>query len=380
MCSKKVGEAARGSSSLGGFHNRQPSVVSTITMSILRTVRWGMIGCGEVAEVKSGPGFQKANGSALVAVMRRDRARAEDFATRHGIPRVHSQADALIDDPEVDAVYVATPPSSHCELALRVAGAGKPCLVEKPMAINHTECIRMVEAFRRAGAPLWVAYYRRALPRFLKVRALLESGVIGRLTSVHVRVHAPLSTGERARAWRFDPAIAGGGLFLDLGSHCFDLLDFLVGPISAVEGFAVNSGRAYTAEDVTGAVFRFAGDILGTGIWNFNAPDIVDQIVFTGSDGELKTPVFTDSDISVVRAGKEGEAQARQRAAVRDVYRMRNPLHVHQPLIQTIVDELLGRGTCPSTGETGARSSWVMDRCLTNYNVTIPPQLRLSAP
>ncbi len=118
---------------------RRPGVVSTITMSILRTVRWGMIGCGEVAEVKSGPGFQKANGSALVAVMRRDRVRADDFAIRHGIPRVHSQADALIDDPEVDAVYVATPPSTHCEFALRVAGAGKPCLVEKPMAINHTE-------------------------------------------------------------------------------------------------------------------------------------------------------------------------------------------------------------------------------------------------
>ena len=222
------------------------------------------------------------------------------------------------------------------------------------MAINHTECLRMVEAFRSAGAPLWVAYYRRALPRFLKVRALLGSGAIGRLTSVHVRVHAALSTGERSLAWR-DPAIAGGGLFLDLGSHCFDLLDFLVGPISAVEGFAVNNGRAYAAEDVTGAVFRFTGDIVGTGIWNFNAPDIVDDIVFTGSDGELKTPVFTDSDISVVYRGRE------------DVYRMPNPPHVHQPLIQTIVDELLGRGTCLSTGETGARTSWVMDRCLTNY-------------
>jgi predicted dehydrogenase len=158
------------------------------------------------------------------------------------------------------------------------------------------------------------------------------------------------------------------GLFLDLGSHCFDLLDFLVGPIAAIEGFSVNSGRAYAAEDVTGAVFRFAGNIVGTGMWNFNAPDNVDYIVFTGSDGELNTPVFTDSDISVVHGGKEGEALARQHAALRDVYRMRNPVHVHQPLIQTIVDELLGRGTCPSTGGTGARTSWVMDRCLTNYS------------
>src|SRR5262249_30399353 len=155
-------------------------VVSAITMRIFGTVRWGMIGCGAVAEVKSGPGFQKADGSALLAVMGRDRARAEDFARRHGIPRIHSHADALIDDPEIDAVYVATPPSSHCELALRVARARKPCLVEKPMAMNHRECTGMMEAFRKAGVPLWVAYYRRALPRFLLVRDLLESGVIGR--------------------------------------------------------------------------------------------------------------------------------------------------------------------------------------------------------
>src|SRR5262245_23135410 len=171
------------------------SIVPTITMRILGTVRWGMIGCGEVAEVKSGPGFQKANGSALVAVMRRDRVKAEDFANRHGIPRVHSQADALIDDPEVDAVYVATPPSSHCDLALRVAAARKPCLVEKPMATSHRECVRMVDAFRSAGAPLWVAYYRRALPRFLKVRELLDSGVIGRLASVPVWVPSSLFDG-----------------------------------------------------------------------------------------------------------------------------------------------------------------------------------------
>src|SRR5262249_7475737 len=225
--------------------------------------------------------------------------------SRHGIPRAHSDADTLINDPEIDAVYVATPPSSHCELALRVAAAGKPCLVEKPMAINHGECIRMVEAFRSAGAPLWVAYYRRALPRFLKVRELLESGVIGRLTSVHVQVQAPLSTGEQAVVWRFDPAIGGAGLFLDLASHCFDLLDFLVGPVSAVEGFAVNTGRAYAAEDVTGAVFRWTGDIVGTGIWNFNACDRVDIITFIGSGGELKTPVFTDGDVEVVHGGKE---------------------------------------------------------------------------
>src|SRR5688500_4072884 len=104
-------------------------------------IRWGIIGCGDVTEVKSGPGFQKARGSALVAVMRRDRAKAEDFARRHGVPRAYTDAEALIADPDVDAVYIATPPSSHRALALQVAAARKPCLVEKPMAMTHDECV-----------------------------------------------------------------------------------------------------------------------------------------------------------------------------------------------------------------------------------------------
>jgi 1,5-anhydro-D-fructose reductase (1,5-anhydro-D-mannitol-forming) len=318
-------------------------------------VRWGIIGCGDVAEFKSGPGFQKARGSALVAVMRRDRAKAEDFARRHGVPRVYADADALIAEPEVDAVYIATPPSSHCELALRVASAGKPCLVEKPMAMSHQECIAMIDAFVARRTPLWVAYYRRALPRFLTVRDLLVSGAIGRVTSVHITVQEPLAARPAADQWRVDPTISGGGLFLDLGSHCLDLVDFLIGPISAVSGYAINSGGAYRAEDITAAAFQIGDAVAGTGIWNFNAAEKRDGIVFTGSRGELRTPVFTDGDVLVVSDGQE------------QTYRLRNPPHVHQPLIQTIVDELSGEGRCESTGASAARTSWVMDRCLESY-------------
>ena len=315
-------------------------------------IRWGMIGCGDVAEVKSGPALQKAEGSALVAVMRRDRARAEDFARRHAVPRAYSEADGLIGDPEVDAVYICTPPSSHCGLALKVAAAGKPCLVEKPMAVNHEECLRMLEAFRVPGVPLWVAFYRRALPRFLKVRELLSAGVIGRVTSVHMHVSDPLATGESAQAWRFNPEIAGAGLFLDLASHYFDIVDFLAGPITSAAGYAMNTGGTYRAEDVTAAAFQVGDKLVGTGIWNFNAPESGDSIVFTGSRGQISTAVRADADVAVLRDGD------------RTIYRFRNPPHVHQPLIQTIVDELRGRGKCESTGETGARASWVMGKVL----------------
>ena len=199
-------------------------------------MRWGIVGVGSVCEVKSGPALQKATGSSLVAVMRRDRAKAEDFAARHGVPIVHATADALIADRGVDAVYIATPPDSHAELALRVAAGGKPCLVEKPMARTHAETRAMVQAFERAGVPLWVAYYRRALPRFLLIRRLIAEQAIGRVTSMHVHLTRPLATGHVLADWRLVPEISGGGLFFDLASHAFDLLDFLAGPIVSIAG------------------------------------------------------------------------------------------------------------------------------------------------
>jgi len=320
-----------------------------------RTIRWGIIGCGDVTEVKSGPGFQNAEGSALVAVMRRDGEKARDYARRHRVPRVYDRADGLIQDAEVDAVYIATPPSSHCELAFRVAAAGKPCLVEKPMALNHAECLRMIDAFQSRGLPLWVAYYRRALKRFEVVRDRLRDGAIGQVSSVHVQVSAPLLTGADRTNWRIDPAVSGAGLFFDLGSHCFDLLDFLVGRITRVEGHSINTAGAYSAEDVTVAAFELANGLLGTGVWNFNASEKIDVMTFIGTDGELITPIFSDTDVTV------------KRGSVKTVEEVRNPPHVHQPLIQTVVDELRGNGTCPSTGESAARTSWVLDKCVEQY-------------
>src|SRR5690242_18444945 len=166
------------------------------------SVRWGIVGCGDVCEVKSGPALQKAEGSELVAVMRRDRRKAEDFAARHHVPKVHGTAEALIEDSSIDAVYIATPPSSHLALALQVARAGKPCLVEKPMAMNHGEAVAMVEAFQKAGQKLWVAYYRRAQPRFLLIRKLLAEGAIGRLTSMEIRITRKLGEGGELGNWR----------------------------------------------------------------------------------------------------------------------------------------------------------------------------------
>jgi predicted dehydrogenase len=326
-----------------------------------QTIRWGIVGCGDVTEVKSGPGFQKAAHSALVAVMRRNGALAADYARRHGVPRWYDDADALIHDPEVDAVYVATPPDSHLEYALRAARAGKPVYVEKPMARTADECRTMIDACRAAGVPLFVAYYRRALPRFVRIRELIESGAVGEVRLVNVTLHQPLAPEEldpSTLPWRVDPRIAGGGRFVDLASHMLDFLDHALGPIRDVQGFAANQGGRYAAEDVVAGSFVFASGVLGAGSWCFTAGTREDRTEIIGTAGRISYATFGTEPIVVTTSAGTSEIA------------IGHPAHIQQPLIQTVVDALRGVGTCPSMGESAARTSWVMDRMLAGRAAT----------
>ena len=319
------------------------------------TIRWGMIGCGDVTEVKSGPGFQKANHSALVAVMRRDGRLARDYAERHGVSHWYDDAAKLIHDPEVDAVYVATPPSSHKQYTLMSAAAGKPVYVEKPMALNFAECLEMITACTTAGVRLFVAYYRRALPRFLKIKELVDSGAIGEVRFVSVSLYQPPDKeclNSATPAWRVVPEIAGGGLFVDLASHTLDFLDFVFGPIAAVKGCASNQGGRYEAEDIVTGTFQFESGIQGVGVWCFTTASKIDLTRIVGSKGEISFSTFDPLPILL------------QNAAGVTEFTITYPQHIQQPLIQNVVDELNGLGVCPSNGETAARTSWVMDQML----------------
>ncbi len=313
-----------------------------------------------MTEVKSGPGFQKAKYSQLVAVMRRNGALAKDYAERHGVPKWYDDANALINDPDVDAVYIATPPSSHKEHTLAVARAGKPVYVEKPMARSYAECVEMVAACRSAGTPLFVAYYRRALPRFLKVKALIESGAIGEVRFVTATLYqkpAPDELDPRTLPWRVVPEIAGGGNFLDLASHTLDLLAYYFGPIQSAHGVASNQGQLYRAEDLVTGTFVFESGAQGVGSWCFTAFRDYDMNEIVGTRGKIAFSSFGVEPIVLTTADGVTE------------FAIAHPPHVQQPLIQTVVDELNGVGQCPSTGVTGARTSWVMDEMLKEYRL-----------
>ena len=325
----------------------------------MKTIRWGIIGCGDVTEVKSGPGFQKADYSSLVAVMRRNGDLARDYAQRHGVPKWYDDGQALIDDPEVDAIYIATPPSTHREYTLLSARAGKPVYVEKPMALNFAECQEMITACRTAGVPLLVAYYRRSLAKFLKVKELVAAGAIGQVRAVNIALHMrlpPNGLDPDNLDWHFVPEIGGGGKFVDMGCHMLDFLDYVLGPIQSVYGLAVNQSNLYPAEDMVTAVFEFESGVLGAGVWCSTSYKPFDQTDLIGTKGKISFSSFDDSP--VVLDTNAGETS----------FSIKFPAHVQQPLIQSVVNELNGlTGSCPSTGESAARTTRIIDQILEAY-------------
>jgi predicted dehydrogenase len=325
----------------------------------LDKVRWGIIGCGDVTEVKSGPAFQKINNSELVAVMRRTGERAKDYAKRHDVPKWYDDADILINDPDVNAIYIATPPGSHMEYTLKAAKAGKPVYVEKPMARNYSECEEMIAACEKVGVPLYVAYYRRAQPRFLKIKELLENGAIGEIrfvTSTQYRKDTEETKNANELSWRVQPEIAGGGLFFDLASHTLDILDFLLGPITSVQGFSSNQAGYYSAEDMVSGTYLFESGVHGIGKWCFTAFENEDINEIVGCKGKITFSTFGNEPVKLTT--KQGIEE----------WNFERPEHVHQPLVETIVADLTtDNGRCPSTGLTGARTNWVMAEMVKNY-------------
>ena len=325
-----------------------------------KEIRWGFIGCGEVTERKSGPAFSKIKGSKVVAVMSRGRDRAHSYAERHHIPRWYTDAQQLIDDEEVNAVYIATPPSSHATYAIMAMKAGKPVYVEKPLASSYMDCQRINRISEQTHVPCFVAYYRRFLPYFQKVKELVASGAVGNVINVQIRFAVPprdLDYNSSNLPWRVQPDIAGGGYFYDLAPHQIDLLQEMFGPITQAAGFTANRGGLYESEDTVSACFRFADGLPGSGSWCFVSHDSAreDRIEIIGDKGHLAFSVFTYQPI--VLQTQEG----RQEIVIE------NPPCVQRPLIQLIVEHLQGKAICTCDCVSATGVNWVVDRILGKF-------------
>jgi len=326
----------------------------------MKNISWGIIGCGDVTEVKSGPAFNLIENSRLMAVMRREGDKARDYARRHNVPAWYDRADDLINDPEVNAIYVATPPSTHADYAIQAMKAGKSVYVEKPMALNTGECEEMLRVSRETGQKLFVAYYRRALPYFLKIRELVEERRIGKILHFNLVLHYPAKPeegqGSGNPGWRVNPAISGGGHFHDLASHQIDYLEFLFGPLKDVSGFSTNRGGLYSADDNVVAIFRYESGVQGTGSWCFTVPVELqqEQTEIIGTEGRIKFGFFGNPVIEII-----SDNQTEQIV-------IPAPAHIQQPMIEMVVNEILGKGVSPSNGQTGIRTTMIMDRIVSS--------------
>lgn len=319
------------------------------------SIKWGFIGCGEATEKKSGPAFNLVKGSEVVAVMGRDKEKTKEYARRHNISHHYTDAQALIDDPEVNAIYIATPPSSHATYAIMAMKAGKPVYVEKPLSASYEDCARINRVSRETGVPCFVAYYRRYLPYFIKVKELLP--LIGQVLNVQIRLAVPprdLDYNRDNLPWRVNPEIAGGGYFYDLAPHQIDLLQDMFGCILHAEGYAANRGGLYKAEDTVSACFRFENGIPGSGSWCFVSDESSkeDSIEIFGSKGSIKFSVFTFSPI--VYKGEEGVKE----------FSIPNPPYVQLPLIKNIVEHLQHKGNCTCDSISATPTNWVLDKIL----------------
>jgi 1,5-anhydro-D-fructose reductase (1,5-anhydro-D-mannitol-forming) len=348
---------------------------------ILDEVRWAQIGCGDVTEIKSGPAFDRIAGSRRVIVASRNADRARDYATRHRMPAWTADGAAAMAHPGVNAVYIATPPETHLTYTRLAAAAGHAVLVEKPMARSVAEAEEMIAVCRTAGVPLFVAFYRRALPKFARINSLIASGAIGRPVGAVIKFRRPALAADlnrEALPWRVQPAIAGpGGYFMDLAPHQLDLFDWFLGPVGTARGVGLNTAALYPAVDQVVGKFTFAGGVSGVGSWRFAGDQVVgrfasegsvsglgrwrlagpkdaalDETEIIGEDGVISHATFDDSPVRL--AARSGAAE----------FALPFPPHVHGPLIETVVAALLGRGDCPCTGECGLRTQRVLSGLL----------------
>ncbi|MEH6618620.1 Gfo/Idh/MocA family oxidoreductase [Maribacter arcticus] len=311
----------------------------------MNIIKWGIIGCGDVAEVKSGPAFQQVENSNLVSVMRRNTEKAKSFAVRHHVPHWTTNANDILNNKDINAVYIATPPSTHLEYALQAIHAGKHVYLEKPMTLNVEQAKQICAAVEKSTSKLTVAHYRRKLPAFLRVKALLDNRKIGEVTHVDIEIFQPKKTNlvaDTEENWRINPQISGGGYFYDLAPHQIDLMIHYFGPIKTVRGLSSTSHINSLVEDVVNGIMAFENGIQFRGLWNFTSAELnqKDQCIIYSTEGNIEFSFFGSEVILTTTKGIE-------------TFSFHNPKHVQEPMIKATVDYFLDKVENPCPAEDG---------------------------
>ena len=305
-------------------------------------VRWGLIGCGDIARKRVAPALRDSPLCDLIAVSRARDELAESFANDFGARRWCSDWHDLLIDYEIDAIYIATPVHLHAEQTIAAAERGKHVLCEKPMALNVAECDRMIAACRSNDVKLGVAYYRHFYPVVRRVKELIDSGELG--VPVVVQINAfewfdpqPSS----ARSWLLNPELSGGGPMFDFGCHRLEVLLDLLGNICDVKATLGNAFFDREVEDVAIASFQFDCGTCGTLTVTHSAREPQDTFDLFFTNGSVHIPILNEGTMRVLT--NEGER----------VETHPNHTNIHQPLIEDFTRAVLENRDPIVTGEIG---------------------------
>lgn len=267
-------------------------------------VRWGVVSTANIGRAAVNPAIQASSNGELVAVASRDAERARAFAAEHGIPRHHGSYEALLEDPEVDALYIPLPNSLHREWTIRAARAGKHVLCEKPLALDAAECADMAAAAEEAGVLLMEAFMYRFHPRTQRVLGMLRDGVVGDLRSVRSAFTFRLRNPDNIR---LDPDL-GGGALMDVGCYCVNVSRTLAGA-EPVEVSATARWTDRGVDDELTGVLRFESGLVA----HFDCSLTMERCEYyeaAGTDGQLRVEsAFLPGTGDVVveeRRGRDG--------------------------------------------------------------------------
>jgi len=320
----------------------------------LEKIRWGLIGCGDIARKRVAPALRDSPLGELIAVSRNRAELAESFANEFGARRWCADWHDLLTDYEIDAIYVATPVHLHAEQTIAAAERGKHVLCEKPMALNVAECDRMIDACRSNDVKLGVAYYRHFYPVVRRVKELIASGELG--VPVVVQVNAfewfdpePSST----RLWLLEQELSGGGPMFDFGCHRIEVLLDLLGDICDVKSTLGNAFFDREVEDVAIANFQFDRGICGVLTVTHAAREPQDTFDLYFTNGSIHIPVLNEGTMRVLTG--EGERL--------EIYP--NHSNIHQPLIEDFARAVLENRDPIVTGEIGRNVAAIEEKIYT---------------
>lgn len=316
---------------------------------MMKNITFGIIGCGDVTEKKSGPAFQKLPHTTLKWVMRRNEEKLNDYAKRHQVDHYTTNYMELLEDDEVDAIYIATPPYMHKFYTIEAAKHKKDVYVEKPMALSVEECREMMEVCKSEGVKLFVAYYRRGQKKFRTIKELMDKNEIGEIRSFTYHYVNPIPQFHADRPWLNDPRISGGGQLYDVGSHMMDLILYLFGDVSFVKGISSNQGKVLEVADNTSGILTFKNGVQGAVQMTFNGQVREDQLTIVGSEGTLKFGIMNNEPLEVLKSNGV------------DTISFEQLDHVQMPMINEVALAMAGEGDLDATGLYGLRTQEVIE-------------------